>query len=195
MKRALALLIGMMICASDARDGDAKVKAVMTTGPEDEPTTTFATDTREVLALFKTKGAKNGDKLRGVWIADDVGKAAPANTKIDEKTLTLKGGTDDGKFSVTKPTKGWPAGEYHLDIYANDELATTVKFTIEAAEKAEKESEESAEEGSEEESEQGYKFKVHNTTKDKITKLLASEDGKKYSSFDVGKKGLRRARA
>lgn len=38
--------------------------------------------------------------------------------------------------------------------------------------------------------EPGYKFKVHNTTKDKITKLLASEDGKKYSSFDVGKKGI-----
>ena len=38
--------------------------------------------------------------------------------------------------------------------------------------------------------EDGYSFKVHNTTKDKITKLLASEDGKKYSSFDVGKKGI-----
>jgi hypothetical protein len=38
--------------------------------------------------------------------------------------------------------------------------------------------------------EPGYHFKVHNTTEDKITKLLASEDGKKYSSFDVGKKGI-----
>jgi hypothetical protein len=32
-----------------------------------------------------------------------------------------------------------------------------------------------------------YSFKVHNTTKDKITKLLASEDGKSYGYFDVGK--------
>ncbi len=38
--------------------------------------------------------------------------------------------------------------------------------------------------------EEGYHFKVHNTTKDKITKLLASEDGKKYGPFDVGKKGI-----
>ena len=37
---------------------------------------------------------------------------------------------------------------------------------------------------------EGYHFKVHNTTKDTITKLLASEDGKKYSPFDVGKKGI-----
>jgi hypothetical protein len=32
-----------------------------------------------------------------------------------------------------------------------------------------------------------YTFKVHNTTKDKITKLLASEDGKEYGKFDIGK--------
>lgn len=38
--------------------------------------------------------------------------------------------------------------------------------------------------------EPGYHFKVHNTTKDTITKLLASEDGKKYGPFDVGKKGI-----
>jgi hypothetical protein len=32
-----------------------------------------------------------------------------------------------------------------------------------------------------------YSFKVHNTTKETITKLLASEDGKAYGFFDVGK--------
>ncbi len=32
-----------------------------------------------------------------------------------------------------------------------------------------------------------YKFKVHNTTKETITKLLASEDGKAYGFFDIGK--------
>jgi hypothetical protein len=32
-----------------------------------------------------------------------------------------------------------------------------------------------------------YSFKVHNTTDSKITKLLASEDGKEYGSFDIGK--------
>lgn len=184
MKRTLALLIGMMICASVARAGDVKVKARMTTGPKDEPTTTFAADTPKVFALFKTKGAQKGDKLRGVWIAEDVGDAAPANTKIDEKTVTMEGDTDDGDFSVTKPTKGWPVGKYRVEIYVNDELATTVKFTIKAAGKTEKEKE-SAESADDE-----YSFKVHNTTKDKITKLLASEDGDEYGSFDVGRAGI-----
>jgi hypothetical protein len=35
-----------------------------------------------------------------------------------------------------------------------------------------------------------YSFKVTNTTKDKITKLLASPDGKSYGSFDIGKEGI-----
>jgi hypothetical protein len=32
-----------------------------------------------------------------------------------------------------------------------------------------------------------FSFKVHNTTDDKITKLLVSEDGEDYGSFDIGK--------
>ena len=35
--------------------------------------------------------------------------------------------------------------------------------------------------------ESNYSFKVKNTTKETITKLLASEDGKSYGNFDVGK--------
>ena len=35
--------------------------------------------------------------------------------------------------------------------------------------------------------ESDYQFKVKNTTKETITKLLASEDGKSYGNFDIGK--------
>jgi hypothetical protein len=31
-----------------------------------------------------------------------------------------------------------------------------------------------------------YSFKVHNNTKETITKLLVSEDGEKYGFFDIG---------
>ncbi len=34
---------------------------------------------------------------------------------------------------------------------------------------------------------QEYAFEVTNTTKDKITKILVSEDGKKWGFFDIGK--------
>jgi hypothetical protein len=134
-------LVVTVICISVARAGEVKVEATMTTGPEDEAGTTFAADTPKIYAMFKTKGAKNGDKVRAVLIADDVGDAAPANTKVLEESVTMEeGDNDDGEFNFSKPTSGWPTGKYHVEIYVNDELATKVNFTIKAAVKSEKQS-------------------------------------------------------
>jgi hypothetical protein len=139
MNRIFALLVAVVISASVARADDVKVKAVMTTGPQNDPVTSFASDTPKLLAMFKTKGIQSGTKVRGVLIAIDVGDVAPANTKVLEKTLTLDEDTDDGDFAFSKPTNDWPVGEYRVEIYVNDELATTVKFTIKAV-KSKKES-------------------------------------------------------
>ncbi len=116
MKHTTSLLIILsIICASIAFAGDVKVRAVMTTDPEDEPVTSFTADTPKLFAMFKTTGITNGDKLRGVLIAEDVGDVAPANTKVLEKTLTLEEDTDDGDFAFSKPTKGWPVGKYRVE--------------------------------------------------------------------------------
>jgi hypothetical protein len=146
MKRIFILLIGVMSCAAFTRAGEVEVEAIMTTSPEGKETTTFVADAPKVYATFKTKGAKEGDKIRGAWIADDVGDAAPAGTKIDEKTLNAEGDTEDGVFSLSKPTNGWPVGKYHLEIYVNDELATKLQFTIKSAAKPKKHSDEEEEE-------------------------------------------------
>ena len=186
MKPILTLLVAVLGCGVLAQAGEVKVKAMITTGPGEEEMTSLAPDTPKIFAIFKTKGLQKGDKLRGVWIAEDVGSAAPANSKVGEKTLALDEDTDDGDFSVSKPTKGWPVGKYRLEIYVNDELATTEKFRIKGETKKERaESEESAESKESEESQ--YSFKVHNTTKDRIKKLLVSEDGEKYGTFDIGR--------
>ena len=145
MKHTTSLLITLsIIYASIAFAGDVKVRAVMTTDPEDEPVTSFTADTPKLFAMFKTTGIKNGDRLRGVLIAEDVGDVAQANTKVLEKTLTLEEDTDDGDFAFSKPTKGWPVGKYRVEIYVNDDLAKTVKFTIEAAKPEKGEEEESS---------------------------------------------------
>jgi hypothetical protein len=138
MKRIFVLLTAVVISASIARAGDVKVKVTLTTAPEEEATTTFSPATEKIYAIFKTKGITSGDKVRGVLIADDVGDAAPAKTKVLEKTLTLEEDTSDGDFNFSKPDKGWPAGKYHIDIYVNDELATSAKFTVKDSAKSKK---------------------------------------------------------
>ncbi len=98
MKRIFGLLVGTLICVAVTRAGDVKVKVVMTTEPEDKPVTTFESDTPELYAMFKTEGIKSGDKVRGALIAEEVGNAAPPNTKVLETTLDLEEDTEDGEF-------------------------------------------------------------------------------------------------
>jgi hypothetical protein len=141
MNRIFGLLIASIISVSLARAADVKVEVYMTSTPGGEEETSFASDTPKLLAMFKTKGIKDGDKVRGVLIAEDVGDVAPANTKVLDKTLALDKDTDDGDFNFSKPTKGWPVGKYRVELYVNDELAATTEFAIEAA-KSEKDSDE-----------------------------------------------------
>src|SRR5882672_1298454 len=141
MNRMVGLLIASLIAVSVARAADVNIEVYITSTPGGEEELSFAPDTPNLLAMFKTKGIKDGDKVRGVLIAEDVGDVAPANTKVLEKTLALDGDTDDGDFNFSKPTKGWPVGKYRVEVYVNDELATTTEFTVEAA-KSEKGSDE-----------------------------------------------------
>lgn len=61
-----------------------------------------------------------------------------------------------------------------MKTYLKTALSIAVAFTLSAAASL------NAADGN-------YSFKVTNTTKEKITKLLASTDGKNYGNFDVGK--------
>jgi hypothetical protein len=130
MKQTLILFAGLMISGSLAHAADMKVSVTTSTGLGAKPTTKFAADCPKVHAIIKTTGVQKGAKFRAVWIAEDVGEKAPANTKIEETATSLDSDTDKADFSLSKPTNGWPSGKYRVEIYANDKLATKAKFTI-----------------------------------------------------------------
>ena len=130
-------MLATLTCVAYMHAGPMKVEAATAKDQDSKPTTTFSADVPKVYAFFKTHGSEKGDKLRSVWIAEDVGDAAPAGTKIDEAILTADEDDFYGAFSLSKPTKGWPVGKYRVDIYAGDELVTSVKFTIKKAGKGE----------------------------------------------------------
>src|ERR1700741_3368944 len=128
MKHLFVLLI--TISASVLQAQSLKVEAIIAEGQDSKPAMAFAPDVPKLYAFFRSAGTHAGDKLRGVWIADDVGSAAPKETTIDQAILTADSNNFYGAFSLTKPTKGWPAGKYHVDIYLNDKLAVSPEFTI-----------------------------------------------------------------
>lgn len=95
-----------------------------------EPATTFPPNHPKIFARWQGEALEKGDKIRSVWIAEDVGDVAPKDYKMDEVTSTADGPRAFGTFTMTKPTKGWPVGKYRVEIYQNDKLVETVKFEV-----------------------------------------------------------------
>jgi outer membrane usher protein FimD/PapC len=143
----LALVLGMVLIigasiavsvpaeVSAAETGHLTYTALGTDRTADyeiiNPRDVFARDTPKIVCVWRLKGVKSGTVLKGAWIAEDVGNAAPPNYKIFEKAMTITT-ENEGAFYLTKPTNGWPVGKYRLEIYFNDDRVKTLPFTIKA---------------------------------------------------------------
>lgn len=68
--------------------------------------------------------------------ADTTAKAAliydKTNYKVLEDTLPVKAGEKGIEFKFSKPTKGWPEGDYHIDFSVGGKLDKTMNFKIAA---------------------------------------------------------------
>ena len=95
-----------------------------------KPSTVFAPNTPKIVCVFSVEGAGIGMNVKGVWIAEDVGGAAPPNYKIAEQSLRLPF-MNSGSVYLSKPTTGFPAGSYRLEICIGGKLAKTLKFKVE----------------------------------------------------------------
>src|SRR5438874_2580823 len=137
MKRRLAFLALTALSIAIANSADVNVEAYITNSPEAERASIFSLETHTFYAMFKAKGLSPGDKIRGVWIADEVADAAPANFKIQESALIAQDTTLDAQFSMTKPG-AWARGDYHVEIYVNDKLAAKAKFSVKPVAKPKK---------------------------------------------------------
>lgn len=133
MRRIFALVVFSALGIGIAGGGDVSVTVRMSNELAGEEVSTFTPGTDKIYALFKTIGARNGDKIRAALIAEDVGAAAPANTKVLETNIDMDGDTDDGDFNFSKPSNGWPVGKYRVDVYLNNQLLATAKFTVKPA--------------------------------------------------------------
>lgn len=149
MKRWLIFLLVAVGCFNLRADEKKLLRGAIAVDQETRPATSFAADVPKLYAFFIGHGLTTGEKLRGVWIAEDVGAAAPIETRIDETTLTVTDAEQHGAFSLTKPDKGWPVGKYRVEMYVGDQLAETVKFKI-GGKPAEEEESEATEETADE---------------------------------------------
>jgi len=93
-------------------------------------TTVFATDTDEIYVTADVSGAPDGTQVTFAW------KYITDPTNIDSVILTLEDSENTVNSSLEKPTNGWPAGDYEIDITTNWDNVEPIakKFTVEVAE-------------------------------------------------------------
>lgn len=103
------------VVLSDAKAGAAK-KA-------------FTPNTAQIFITARLADVKSGSKLKGVWIAEKT-KAAPPNYQIDSTEMTVGSLMNLATFSLSKPTAGWPTGDYRVELSIDGKPAGSVRFSV-----------------------------------------------------------------
>jgi len=84
----------------------------------------------KMFCAVNISAAPTPDYLRSNWIADDTRGIAPAGYLIDSHALYIPTTPYYATVSVSRPTKGWPLGDYHLELIFGDLHSESVHFTI-----------------------------------------------------------------
>jgi len=91
---------------------------------------TFKPDTAKVYLHAKLEEVPSGSTVKSDWIAEKT-QVAPPNYKMDSVELKIGPLINSVDFNMSKPTKGWPPGDYRVDLFINGKAAGNVKYKIE----------------------------------------------------------------
>jgi hypothetical protein len=92
-----------------------------------QPTTVYGQED-VFYAIVDLANAPDDTVVRAVWFAVDAEGEEP-NTQIDDVSVTS--GDARLTFDLTNATGMiWPTGTYRVDLYLNDELKTTLNFSV-----------------------------------------------------------------
>ena len=124
----LALFAASMACGVSASTANIS-DAYLARDPEGtDPTTVFLPDEPFYL-IVELANAPDDTVVKAVWVAVDVDDV-DFDTVIDEAELT----TSSGQLTFDLSNDDlWPAGNYKVDVYVNDNVAETVEFSVEEA--------------------------------------------------------------
>lgn len=97
--------------------------------------TSFTPTTGEIFLLCDTKAVKKGDSLKAEWYLISSTDGKLSNLKITEKALPVEKDIPPGlvftsNMSLSKPTNGWPAGTYRVDLYLNKDKINSYQFDV-----------------------------------------------------------------
>ncbi|MDR7464153.1 MAG: hypothetical protein QN152_06305 [Armatimonadota bacterium] len=136
MTRTVVLVVAGILaagCAGGSAQSGPRFVSVLLADSRESKTekTVFTPDTSRIYVLFRLAGVPAGTVIKSVWVAEKTGVFEP-NTTLDQATMTMGGAQTSGSFWYSRPTNGWPLGEYRVDLYIGERQAETRRFRIEA---------------------------------------------------------------
>lgn len=125
----LSVIFGLLLALA-AYAGEGRFTDLVLSDAQDGPAKqVFKPDTPKLFLRAKLAGLPKGAKLKSAWIAEKT-KVAPPNYEIDSAVHPPGSFTNRATFTMTKPNKGWPPGDYRVDLLINDKVVNSVKFQI-----------------------------------------------------------------
>ena len=95
-----------------------------------EPMTRFSPDTPDIYAGFRTEGSLRGVPLELTFTYTTSDFTVFTNELLPENWQEHT--TTEGHMTYSKPDKGWPAGNYRVDILHDGNLLSSSEFTVES---------------------------------------------------------------
>lgn len=129
MKTMLVVALGLVLPALALAGPPRYDGLVLSDAKDGAPKSVFPATTPKIFLKAKLVDMPTGTKLTSDWIAVKT-KVAPANYKLDSVVLTVGALTNRADFSFTKPTAGWPLGDYRVDLFIDGKAATSVAFKV-----------------------------------------------------------------
>lgn len=103
------------VVVSEAKDGPAK--------------STFKPATPKIHLRAKLADIAPGSTLKAEWIAVKA-EGAPPNYRIDSVETKVGKGSTRYHGALSKPSAGWPVGDYRVDLSIDGKPATQAAFKV-----------------------------------------------------------------
>ncbi len=84
----------------------------------------FTVNTPEIFVTFSTQDLEIGTDILASWIY------TTNDTQITSASLTTTLDTQNAYFSLSKPTAGWPIGDYEVQFKIDNEQVAVTAFTV-----------------------------------------------------------------
>lgn len=95
-----------------------------------KPETTYRSTAQQIVVHWRGENLPPGSVVRIAWIAEDVGDIVDPNFVIDQDETVVPSPTFSARFTISRPSDGWAAGKYRVDLFVDDLLRDTLGITI-----------------------------------------------------------------